>query len=232
MSKTRILVVDDHPFFRNGVITWLKQQQGLEVCGETDSLADTKRIVAELHPNLILLDLHLRDGDGLDLLPHLALHAPEVRTIVLSQCDEDAFAHRALQAGARGYVMKSEATEVLLNAIQTVLEGRIYVSRSVSARLLHNLFPDRAARHPDLARLSNREVQVFQLLGSGCSNRDVALSLNISIKTVETYREHLKEKLHLQDADALVRAASHWVQTGHFTADPNDASSKGAGGKA
>jgi DNA-binding NarL/FixJ family response regulator len=216
MNNVRILVVDDHPFFRKGVVAWLEQQPGFQVCGQAGSLAEARHAIAQFAPAVLLLDLHLRDGEGLDLLPELADKHPELRTIVLSQCDEDAFAHRALRAGARAYVMKSEATEVLLLAIHAALRGDVFVSRSVSARLLDNLFPDLAAKNPNLARLSDREIQVFQLLGSGSSNREIAVTLSISIKTVETHREHLKEKLLLPDAEQLIRAARHWVRSGEF----------------
>jgi DNA-binding NarL/FixJ family response regulator len=216
MSKTRVLVVDDHPFFRTGVSRWLNQQPTLACCGEADSAAAARRAVAELRPDIILLDLRLGDGDGLDLTRELAEAYPDTRIIALSQQDEKVYAHRALRAGARGYVMKSAATETLLAAIQAVLGGQVYVSRPVAARLLHNLFPDPASTAPELALLSDRELQVFQLLGAGCGSRDIAEQLKISPKTVETYREHLKRKLGLPDGPALLRAAALWVEKGRL----------------
>ena len=216
MNKIRVLIVDDHPFFRAGIIEWLDLQPTMECCGEADSIPTARKALADLHPDIVLLDLHLRDGDGMDLLRELAETDPTVRTIVLSQHDEDVYAHRTLRAGARGYIMKSEATEVVATAIQTVLRGEVYVSRPVAARLLHNLFPDSVSREPDLARLSDRELQVFQLLGSGCAPREIAERLKISPKTVDTYREHLKDKLRLADGTALTRAATHWVERGRL----------------
>jgi DNA-binding NarL/FixJ family response regulator len=178
--------------------------------------------VAELRPDVVLLDLRLPDGDGMDLIRELSETHPQTRIIALSQLDEDTYAHRALRAGARGYVMKSEATETALSAIQTALRGETYVSRRVAARLTQNLFPDPASSSPELARLSDRELQVFQLLGSGSSTREIAERLKISPKTVETYREHLKEKLRLSDGATLIRAATLWVEKGRLDNGPRE----------
>jgi DNA-binding NarL/FixJ family response regulator len=213
-TKIRVLVVDDHPFFRTGIVHWLNQQPELTCCGEAGSIGQARKAVAELKPHVTLLDLHLPDGDGLDLCMELSQYNPELRILCLTHRDENTFAHRALRAGARGYVMKSEATERVLAGILAVMKGEIFVSRQVAARALHNLFPDPASASPNLAKLSDRELQVFQLIGAGCGNREVSETLKISPKTVETYRERLKEKLNLADANALARAAAHWVQHG------------------
>jgi DNA-binding NarL/FixJ family response regulator len=216
MNKTRILVVDDHPFFRSGIAHWLNRQTTLTCCGEADSVATARQAVAALQPDCVLLDLRLGDGDGLDLLRELTQAYPAMRFIAVSQHDEDAYAHRALRVGARGYIMKSEATEKVLEAIETVMSGKVYITRSVSARLMQNLFPDPATTAPMLASLSDRELQVFQLIGVGYSTREIAERLKLSPKTVETYREHLKDKLQLRDSTGLTRAAIVWVETGRF----------------
>jgi|SRR4051812_16099141 DNA-binding NarL/FixJ family response regulator len=213
-SKIRVLVVDDHPFFRTGIIQWINQQKELTCCGEAGSIAQARKAIEELKPDVVLLDLHLPDGDGLDLCAELSQSAATARILCLTHRDENTFAHRALRVGARGYIMKSEATETVLAGILTVLKGEIFVSRQVAARALYNLFPDPASSAPDLAKLSDRELQVFQLIGAGCGNREVSETLKISPKTVETYRERLKEKLHLADAAALAKAAGHWVEHG------------------
>lgn len=214
MKKIAVLIVDDHPFFRSGVAAWLNQQSDLSCCGEADNIPSARQAAAATRPDIILLDLHLGDGDGLDLLHEWSGEDPPSRSIILSQSDEDAYAHRALRAGARGYVMKSEATEVVLTAIEVVMQGGIYLSRPAKARLLHNLFPDPASTSNDLSKLTDRELQVFQLVGSGCGPREVAERLKISPKTVDTYREHLKDKLNLPDGAALLRVASLWVMEG------------------
>jgi DNA-binding NarL/FixJ family response regulator len=215
--KVRVLVVDDHPFFRRGVAQWLNQRPELMCCGEAGSVAEARQAVAELKPDVVFLDLHLGDGDGLDLTLELSRSYPSIRIVILSHRDEDVYAHRALRAGARGYIMKSEATESVLNAIRTVMRGDIYVSRPVAARALQKLFPDLASSSPGMERLSDREVQVFQLLGAGCNNHEISATLKISHKTVETYRENLKKKLRLPDANALLGAAKHWVERGQLT---------------
>lgn len=218
MNKTRVLVVDDHPFFRCGLAHWLSQQRTLTCCGEVGSIAAARRAVAELKPDIILLDLRLEDGDGLDFTRELGAHHPEARVIIVSQSDEEAYAYRAIRVGARGYVMKTETMDVVRNAIETVLRGEVFVSRSAAARMLHNLFPDPASPVRDLVRLTDRELQVFQLLGTGCNSREIAHRLKISVKTVDTHREHLKDKLGLADAAALLKAATAWVEQGKFDA--------------
>lgn len=215
-KKTKVLVIDDHPFFRRGVVDWLNHQRDLFCCGDADSLATARSTLALSEPEIVLLDLHMRDGSGMDLLRELSRDHPTIAVIILSQSDEDVYAQRALKMGARGYVMKSQATESVLEAIQAVLKGEIYVSRPIAARALHRLMPDPGASLRNLVPLSDRELQVFQLLGGGCSNREIAETLNISIKTVETYREHLKNKLSLPDAEFLIKAAKRWVNEGKF----------------
>lgn len=213
MNKTRVLVADDHPFFREGLVHWLNQQAATVCCGQTASIAETRLILKNTTADVILLDLQLPDGAGLDLIQELSGASPQVRVIALSQRDEDNYAHRVLRAGGR-----SEATDIVLAALRAVMNGEAYVSRSVSARLLHNLFPDPAALAPSLALLSDRELQVFQPLGSGCGTREIAAQLKISPKTVETYREPLKEKLKVPDSPSLVRAATLWMEKGRIDA--------------
>jgi DNA-binding NarL/FixJ family response regulator len=215
-QKLRILVVDDHPFFRTGIVQWLNQQSDLQCCGEAENIAQARKAIEQLKPDVVLLDLHLPDGDGLDLCSEVSQSLPGTRILCLTHRDENTYAHRALRNGARGYVMKSEATDTVYSGIQAVMKGEIFVSRQVAARALHNLFPDPASASPDLAKLSDRELQVFQLIGAGCGNREVSETLKISPKTVETYRERLKEKLNLADANALAKAATHWVEHGRL----------------
>lgn len=171
--------------------------------------------VEEAEPDVILMDLRLGDGEGLELTRELAPEHPEIRIVALSQFDEDLYAHRALQAGARGYLMKSEATESVLAAIRTVMKGGIHLSSVMAAKLLQNIFPDPISNSVDLAKLSDRELQVFQLLGAGRSTVEIASHLKLSPKTVETYRENLKKKLALPDGAALLRAATLWSEGGN-----------------
>jgi DNA-binding NarL/FixJ family response regulator len=216
MSKIRVLIVDDHPFFRAGLMEWLNQQDCVTCCGEAGSVAEARRAVAELLPDVILMDLRLGDGEGLELIRELTPHHPQIRFLALSQLEEGLYAHRALQAGACGYLMKSEATETVLSAIQTVMRGGTHLSQSVACRLAQNLFPDPASLSPGLVGLSDRQLQVFQLLGAGRSTVQIGAYLKISPKTVETYRDQLKVKLGLPNGPALVRAAVIWADTGQL----------------
>lgn len=216
MIEIRVLIVDDHPFFRSGLVQWLNQQDGITCCGEAGSVCEARKALAETQPDVILMDLRLRDGEGLDLIAEIMREHPRIRIIALSQFDEEAYAHRALKAGARGYLMKSEATESVLVAINTVTRGDIHLSPRIAARLMQNIFPDPASRGSDLAKLSDRELQVFQLLGGGLSTIEIAKQLKLSPKTVETYREHLKNKFGLTNAPALLRAATLWVESGRL----------------
>jgi len=216
VNRIRVLVVDDHPFFQTGIIQWINRHPTLACCGAAGTVVAARRAVTQLRPDIVLLDLRLPDGDGLELVRELHQDFPDLRIIALSQYDEMEYAHRAIRAGARGYVMKSRAAETVLAAIQATLRGEVYVSRPVAARLTHNLFPDPASGVSDLARLSDRELEVFQLLGAGCRAREIAEHLKISPKTVDTYREHLKDKLCLSDGSALVRMATLWVETGRL----------------
>ncbi len=220
MGKIRVLVVDDHPFFRSGLAQWLNQQERVICCGEAGSVGEARRVVAELQPDVVLMDLRLGDGEGLELIRELAPQQPQLRIVALSQFDENNYAHRALQAGARGYLMKSEATETVLAAIHTVMQGRIHLSPRMAANLLQNIFPDPVSPTVDLAKLSDRELQVFQLLGAGLSTLEIGKRLKISPKTVETYRQHLKEKLGAADGSALLRVATVWVESGRLEPDP------------
>jgi DNA-binding NarL/FixJ family response regulator len=226
--KTRVLVVDDHPFFRTGIVHWLNQQGQLTCCGEAGSIAAARRLIQELRPDIVLLDLRLGDGDGIEFTREVTGEFPDLRILVVSQCGEETYAHRALRAGARGYVMKSEATDTVATAIEAILEGEVFLGRNASARILRNLFPDPAARQKDLHHLSDRELEVFQMLGAGLPPREIARSLGISPKTVDTYREHLKNKLGFLDGASLLRAATLWVETGQWNSTkPPDAPPRG-----
>lgn len=219
MKKTRILVVEDHPFCRGGIINWINRQEDFECCGEADTVAGAWKLIEELKPDLVLLDLMLRDGDGLDMLQQLAKTHPTVRVLVLSQRDQYFYAHRALKAGARGYLMKAEASEAVMEAIRTIIAGKVYINPKLAPALLENLFPD-PANEDKFHRLSDRELQVFELLGKRLGSAEVAERLKISQKTVDTYRENLKAKLGLPDAAALEKHARHWVEFGNLPAKP------------
>jgi len=209
---TRTVVVDDHPFFREGLVGWLNAQPGLACCGEAATVESGLEIIDRTNPDLVLLDLQLMDGDGLQLLEGLASRVVKPAVIVISRKDEDVYALRAIRAGAQGYVMKEEAPETLLAAIRTVIGGGLFVGSNVVADMVQDMHPSPGNAHSMLAGLSNRELQVFDRLGRGMSSKAVASNLGLSVKTVETYRESLKKKLNLPDGLALIRTATLWHQ--------------------
>jgi DNA-binding NarL/FixJ family response regulator len=211
--KSRILVVEDHPLVREGVIHLLKQQPDLEPCGGVDNVAGVSPAVRSSNPDLVLLDMRLTDGDVLPHIPAFRAEFPALRLLVLSQFDESLYAERVLQSGANGYIMKEQASQEVLKAIRTVLGGHIYVSRKLAPRLANRFAGIQLETRPDgFEHLSDRELNVLQLLGVGMSTREIATDLSLSVKTVETYRENLKNKLGLKDSPELIRYASELME--------------------
>jgi DNA-binding NarL/FixJ family response regulator len=209
--KYRILIADDQPVFRDGVKFWLEQEADMECCGETEDAEATRRAVAAEKPDVVLLELRLKGDDGLELLRALRDSQPELCVLVVTHNDEMVFGDRVLRAGARGYFAKTQPGSELIKAIRAVLGGDIHVSKNLAAVMMKKLWR-KDAGSDQTATLSDRELQVFQMLGSGIGTKQVARQLSLSIKTVETYREHIKRKLGLKDAPSLVHAATTWVE--------------------
>ncbi len=209
----RILLVDDHPITRQGLAAMIALEADLEVCGEAETAAAASAAIDRLQPHLVLVDLSLPGRSGLDLIKDLAVSHPTVPTLVLSMHDEGLYAERALRAGARGYLMKSAGGRAVMEAIRTVLAGQISVSPTVSTEILESL-GGRTSRSPGpkVSGLSDREFEVFRFIGQGLGTREIAGQMNLSIKTVETHRAHLKEKLSVKDSPGLVREAVRWVE--------------------
>jgi len=209
-AEIRILVADDHPLVRNGLVRLLNQQPDLVCCGEASSVTEAQKAVAHLRPNLILLDLRLKSGDGLELIKSLIAQFPNVLILVISQHNEHLFVERALRAGARGYLLKDQAADEVLEAIRTVIAGEIYLSSALTALMLSRILGKPVDRAADcLELLTDRELHVLHLLGSGLSTREIAAELNLSFKTIETHRENIKSKLELQNAAELVHFATN-----------------------
>jgi DNA-binding NarL/FixJ family response regulator len=213
-SKRRILIAEDHPLFREGLVELINRERDLSCCGETDTVAATQTAVAKLKPDLLVLDLRLKDGDGLELIKSLKARFPSLFVLVLSEHDETLYAERALRAGAKGYLMKEEASDEVLNAIRTTLPGELYLSRKMSVLALHRLL-DNTPQAPGnyLERLTDRELQVFQMLGAGKGTADIAAELHVSPKTIQSHRENIKHKLGLSNAADLLCHAVHWVHS-------------------
>ena len=213
LRKQRILVAEDHPLVQQMVTELINQQADLACCGTADSVCELASAVRAGHPDLLLLDLGLKDSNALPHIAVLRAEFPNLRILVLSQCDENHYAEPALRGGACGYIMKEQAAGDVLDAIRAVLNGEIHLSPKLAARLSHRFAGIKPAPLiPALEQLSTRELQVIRLLGAGLSTREVADELGLSIKTVETYREKLKEKLGLKSGDELIRWASLWVE--------------------
>lgn len=208
----RILLVDDHPLTLQGMHQLLDQEAGLMVCGEASEAHQALPLVQTLRPDLILCDISLPSKSGLEFIKDLKTLHPEVAVLVMSMHDENIFGPRVLRAGARGYIMKSEDAETVVSAIRKVLDGEIFVSPELSRNLLHDLLDNNLARQHDLLReLTDREFEVFQLIGQGISSSDIGRRLCISVKTVETHRIHLKQKLKLNTSTELTSHAVRWA---------------------
>ncbi len=209
----KILIVDDHPLMRKGLALALNAEIDLTVCGQVANAEEALGALEELDPDLAIVDISLPGMSGLELIKHMQALRPEIRTLVVSRHDEALYAERAIRAGARGYVMKLEAGERIVKAVRRVLAGGIYVSEEINERLLLGL----AAGRQELAQsplevLSDRELEVFELTGRGLGTREIAERLHLSVKTVESYRARIKDKLSLKTAAELMQHAVQWVE--------------------
>ena len=206
--------MEDHPVTREGFAQLLNFQRDLEVCGQAGIAAQALTEIAVLNPDLVIVDISLAGTSGIELIKDLVSRHPILKILVLSMHDESLYAERALRAGARGYVMKQAATEHVMAAIRHVLGGGVYLSeRMRNHLLLHVVGRLSAAGASDLDRLSDRELEVFQLIGEGRTTAQIGASLHLSVSTVETYRAHIKEKLRLRNATELVQHAVDWIRT-------------------
>ena len=214
-ARCSVLIVDDHPFLRVGLSESLASEPGLSVCGAVGTAEEALTATEKLRPDLVLADLNLPGKSGLELIKDLASLRPGLPVIVLSMHDEEIYAERCLRAGARGYLMKSEAPEKLAAAIRHVLGGGIHVSAQTSAHIL-NLFSGGRGPKKDspLGQLTDREFEIFQWIGRGLATREIARRLHISAKTVETHRVHIKTKLDLTTSAELIAFAARWVAAG------------------
>ena len=208
----RVLIVDDHPIVRRGIIAMVNAEPGLTVCAEAEGYHQGLDAVRQHKPDLAIIDLTLADISGLELVKQIKSIDPQLPMLVLSMHDETLYAERVLRAGARGYIMKQEGTEKLIDAIATVMRGDIHVSERMASRMLGKMVSGkRDAGTSPIDLLSDRELEVFELLGRGQGTREVAERLCVSVKTIESHREHIKEKLQLRNATELVQHATQWV---------------------
>src|SRR2546430_5650165 len=211
-KKSRIIVVEDHPVLLDGLRQLIGSQPDLACVGAADNTSDAKRVVEQSKPDLMVLDLRLKAGDALELIKSVRVEHPQLKMLVLSQYDEFIFAERALRAGASGYIMKENATDEVLRAVRKVLAGELYFSERVAAAVLQRTLREKpSASRAGVEALSDREMQVFQLLGASYNAREIATQFHLSRKTVETHCEKIKHKLSLRSAAELRQFARKWA---------------------
>jgi len=215
MDRAKVLVIDDHPLLRQGMAQLINQEKDLVLCGEAKDSASAMDAVHRLEPDIAIVDLTLKDQSGTQLVKQLAELFPGLKMLVFSMHDEWLHAERALQSGAAGYIMKEEAPEQVLAAIRRVLAGQTYLSERMSARILNRLVKGKAKDEVlPISTLSDRELQIFTLIGQGIPTREIAEQLSLSIKTVESHRERIKDKLKLKNATELLRYAMRYTHDG------------------
>ena len=220
----RVLIVDDHPIVREGLRSIMDGEDDLTVCGEAETVREARTAIKELHPDAVITEFSLKQGDGIELVRDVRAHHPQLPILVLSSHDEAIYAERMLAAGANGYIMKQAASEQFLGSLRQVLDGHIYVSEAVGNNMIHKFAaggPPKSANPID--RLSGRELQILNMIGKGMSTRETALALHLSIKTIESHRQRIKRKLNLNTGTQLVRFAV----TGLFTPDEGPEELKG-----
>jgi DNA-binding NarL/FixJ family response regulator len=210
---SKVLIVDDHPAVREALAIRISKLPDLEVCGEAADMADALKVVAEQKPDLAVIDISLKTGDGLDLIKRIKARDENVRMLVWSMHAERLYAERALRAGAQGYITKEQAMSQIIDAMRQVLAGKVYLSPAMSDKLLHRAVGGDAATldHSPVEALSDRELEVLRLIGKGVKTAEIANQLHLSIKTIETYRDRIRQKLDLSDGTDLVRYAAQWV---------------------
>lgn len=211
--KKRIILVDDHPILRKGMQDIINAELDFEVVGQFESAEQMINDYEKLDPDLVIIDISLPGMNGVELVKHLYARDPDLKNMVVSRHDESLYAERVLRAGAKGYIMKHEASDIIIKAIRKVLNGRIYVSDEISEKMLLNMATgNKDAIESPMEVLSDRELEVFELTGKGNSTRHIADKLHLSVKTVESYRARIKTKLNLENATELMRHAVKWVE--------------------
>ncbi|MHC4167292.1 MAG: response regulator [Planctomycetota bacterium] len=213
-NKTRILIVDDHPIVRQGLAELVNHESDLVVCGQAEDSHEAIKAIKDLSPTMAIIDISLKETSGLELIKDIHSQCPDLPVLALSMHDEMLYAERALRAGAMGYIMKQEATENVIVAVRRILGGEIYVSNRMAARMVRKLVTGQIEPSTSqVESLSDRELEVFHLIGKGHGTRQISERLHLSVKTIETYRAHIKEKLNLADAAELLQYAIQWVSS-------------------
>lgn len=213
VRKTRLLLVDDHPMLREGLALLIGHEPDLEVCGQADTAHAALELIGSTQPDLALVDISLPDKNGLELIKDIQAMHPGTAVLVVSMHDESLYAERVLRAGGRGYIMKQEGGKKLMAAIRQVLSGQIYLSEKMSANILEVFSGGRGESSSPVGKLTDREFEVFQLIGGGLDVREIAERLHLSVKTVEVHRTNIKQKLKLRSVGDLIRQAVRWTES-------------------
>jgi len=228
-AKTRVFLVDDHPIVRRGFQLLLSMEPDLIVCGEADSAPAALQKILALKPDVAIVDLALKGGSGLELIKQLRTQALKLKLLVFSMRDEGIFAERALRAGADGYITKEEGTEKAIQAIRALMQGKRYLSAQVADKMMDSLVGNSPRADGTIASLSDRELEVLELIGNGLGSREIAQKLHLSMKTVESHREHIKSKLGLSRATELVSYAFNWFHGVKSEPEPSGRSLRSKG---
>ncbi len=218
MKKSRIFIVDDHPIFRKGLIQLINEETDMEVCGEAEDVFSATHKVRQLKPDLVIVDITLKDTSGLELIKFIQDNNLNIPSLVLSMHDEKVYAERALVSGAKGYIMKQEMSGQVTTAVRQILSGKIYISENMNDRLLNTFLSKggeagKKTYDDDPASiLTGRELEIFRLIGKGYTRKDISESLNLNVNTIGTYRERIKEKMSITSSNELLSCAIKWVQ--------------------
>jgi len=213
-EKAKVFLVDDHPLVREWLSQLIQREDDLAVCGEAEDTQDALEKIEQTKPDIVVADISLKNTHGLELVKDLQARLPSLPVLVLSMHDESLYAERVLRAGAKGYITKQEATKKILQAVRQVLSGQIYISEKMASRMVHKMVLGRTDNQKSsIERLTDRELEVFQLIGRGQGTRRIAADLHLGIKTVESYRARIKEKLKLEDGTQLLQQAIQWVHS-------------------
>jgi DNA-binding NarL/FixJ family response regulator len=211
LKISRVMLVDDHPLVRKGLAALISDEPYLEVCGQAESAESALKILDDCRPDLMIVDITLPGINGVDLIKRIRSRNAQVRILVSSMHEESLFAERCLRAGANGYIDKASATDEVLSAVTKVLDGQLYLSADMTSRMLHGAIRGQAEKQSCLETLTDRELEVFALIGKGLPTRDIAERLHLSVKTIETHRDHVRRKLGIANSTELMRHAVQWV---------------------
>jgi DNA-binding NarL/FixJ family response regulator len=218
-AKAKVLIVDDHPVVREGLAMHLSTQPDLEVCGEAEDLPGALALLASARPDVAIIDISLKNSNGIELIRRIKARPDEVRILVWSMYPENLYAERALRAGAQGYMNKGQATHHVVEAVRAILQGQVYVSGELANWLLQRVVGRKPEERLTIDSLSDRELEAFQLIGEGLTTESIAEKMHVSAKTVETFRARIKEKLGISNLTGLIQRAAQWVVESKYQGD-------------